>query len=250
MKQEFISGLEKLGVKPTDTILMHSSLSSLGYVEGGADTVIDILTGYLSQGTLLIPSLSYVLVNEPDPLFSVTDTPSCVGQISETFRKREGVMRSIHPTHSVCGTGRYAKEILSRHFNTNTPASPEFSPFGLLPQYRGKILMLGCGLRPNTSMHSVEETICPWYLLKKEPVLFRIRLENGDILEKPYRCHNFGGSRAVQRYDRVADIMDIRQGQILQAPCYLIDAAVMWEKAREMLAKDVNYFIDIQREEV
>ena len=83
--------LKKLGIKEDDTILMHSSLSSLGYVEGGADTVIDALLSVLKNGTLLLPALSYATVNINNPVFSVKDTPTCSGRIPETFRTREGV---------------------------------------------------------------------------------------------------------------------------------------------------------------
>ncbi len=233
--------LRSLGLQADDTILMHSSLSSLGYVEGGADTVIDTLLAVLSAGTLLIPALSFDRVTAENPVFSITETPSCVGAISETFRKRPGVIRSLHPTHSVCGMGKYAAEILSQHRDTATPAGDK-SPFALLPKYGGKILMLGCGLRPNTSMHAVEERTYPWYLMKEEKTVFRLVEEGGMVTEKAYACHNFKG--VAQRYDRVADLMDVPCGKVLEAACYLIDAAVMWRVGEEALGQNEEYFID------
>jgi len=71
MKQDLIN----LGIKEDDTILMHSSLSALGYVEGGADTVIDTLLSVLKNGTLLIPALSFSSVTKENPVFSVKDFP-------------------------------------------------------------------------------------------------------------------------------------------------------------------------------
>ena len=233
--------LMNLGIKKDDTILMHSSLSALGYVDGGADTVIDTLLYVLSEGTLLVPALSFEYVTKENPVFSVKDTPSCIGKISETFRKRDGVMRSIHPTHSVCGIGKYAKEILSQHLDTSTPAGAK-SPFALLPKYNGKILMLGCTLKPNTSMHAVEELTRPWYLMKKEPVSFRLIDENGVEIVKEYECHNFKG--AIQRYDRIEDVMPVNKGKVLEAQCYLVDSQKMWKIANKTLETSESFFID------
>ena len=234
--------LKKLGIKPDDTILLHSSLSSLGFVEGGADTVADTLLSVLCGGTLLIPTLSYETVRDDKPIFSVTETPSCVGAISENFRKREGVMRSMHPTHSVAGIGKYAREILSKHINTATPAGAD-SPFALLPKYGGKVLMLGCGLKPNTSMHAIEELVRPDYLMRKNPILYTLIDADGNAMQKAYERHNFRNT--AQRYDRLAGVMDIKKGNVLDAECYLIDAAEMWEKAYEILKKDEHFFVDI-----
>lgn len=241
VNEKMAQDLRNLGIQSNDVILMHSSLSSLGYVEGGADTVIDTLMSVLSEGTLLIPALSWELSRMDNPVFSVKDTPSCVGTISETFRKRPGVIRSMHPTHSVCGMGVLAEEILSQHIHTDTPAGPK-SPFGLLPQYGGKVLMLGCGLRPNTSMHAVEELSRPWYLMREEKVTFTLVDSDGNAVKKDYECHNFKG--VAQRYDRLENVMDIPSGKVLDATCHLIDAATMWRVGHQKYLEDENYFTE------
>lgn len=243
VNEKLAEDLRKLGIKSDDTILVHSSLSSLGYVDGGADTVIDTLLSVLSEGTLLVPSLSFESVTLENPVFSVNDTPSCIGKISDTFRKREGVIRSIHPTHSVCGMGKYANEILSQHIETSTPAGDK-SPFALLPKYNGKILMLGCGLRPNTSMHAIEELTRPDYLMNKEKTVYTLIDKNGNKTEKEYETHCF--EKTIQRYDRLSDVMDIQVGNVLEAQSYLIDAVTMWERANEQYKKDAHYFVDFE----
>lgn len=233
--------LSTLGIKRDDTILMHSSLSSLGHVEGGAETVIDTLLSVLEDGTLLIPALSFDSVNAQNPVFAARDTKSCVGAISEYFRTRPGVLRSLHPTHSVCGIGKNAEEILSHHIETDTPVGA-LSPFGLLPRYRGKILMLGCGLCPNTSMHGVEELTEPPYLYKPERQNFTLIAPDGTKIEKTYRVHNF--QNTVQRYDRLAALMPIGCGTVLSATTYLIDAETMWKTANEKYKAKPFYFVD------
>ena len=238
LKQDLIN----LGIREDDTILMHSSLSSLGYVDGGAETVIDTLLDLLKNGTLLVPSLSYKYSSESKQ-FSVTETPSCVGTISEYFRQRPDVIRSMHPTHSVCGKGKNAEEILSQHIETDTPAGAK-SACGLLPKYDGKILRLGCSLRPNTSMHAVEEVTKPWYAFKNSPETFTLVDAEGERITKDYICHDF--SMVWQRYDRLAELMEIPTGKVLEANCYLIPAKKMWEVAVEKMRADENYFIDLR----
>ncbi|MBP3600509.1 MAG: AAC(3) family N-acetyltransferase [Clostridia bacterium] len=241
MKKDLIA----LGIKPQDTILMHSSLSSLGYVEGGAETVIDTLLSVLREGTLLVPALSWTTVNKDNPVFDVKNTPSCIGAISEYFRKREGVIRSLHPTHSVCGIGKNAKEILSHHLETNTPVGIR-SPFSLLRDYNGKVLMLGCTLRPNTSMHGVEETVDPepWYVLTKDTTEFTLIDENGKKYVQSYRCHNFGVTKMAQRYERLATVMDIPHGKVLEAECWLVPSKEMWEIGKQKIMEKEEFFVD------
>ena len=241
INEKMAADLRALGIKSDDTILMHSSMKSLGYVEGGPDTVIDTLISVLSEGTLLIPALSFRTCRPETPVFSVKDSPSCVGLISETFRKREGVIRSVHPSHSVCGIGKYAEEILSQHIKSTTPAGPD-SPFALLPKYNGKVLLLGCGLQPNTSMHAIEELTRPDYLMRDGSFPFKLILEDGSTVEKNYEFHNFANTG--QRYQRLVDHMHIDTGKVLEADCHLIDAKTMWKVVYEAMQKDPLCFVE------
>lgn len=238
---KMVEDLVNLGIKSDDTVLMHSSLKSLGYVEGGASTVIDSLLYVLSDGTLLIPALSFATVRPEIPIFSQNDTPSCVGAISEYFRKTPNVLRSLHPTHSVCAYGKRAYELTREHIDTTTPVG-EKSPFALLPKVGGKILMLGCGLRPNTSMHGVEELTVPPYLFREKMIEYTITDKDGNTFKKDYHAHNFKG--VGQRYDRLSEIMDIPHGKVLEADAYLIDAKEMWDKAHAKLEENEFFFVD------
>ena len=149
----------------------------------------------------------------------------------------------MHPTHSICAWGKHAEEILKGHFLSDTPVGSG-SPLALVPEYGGKILMLGCGLRPNTSMHGVEELVMPPYLFKPHKTLFTLVDKDGTETRKYYNCHNIAASGTIQRYDRLADIMDLKSQKVLEADCYLIDASEMWRKAHEALKKNEFYFVD------
>ena len=210
---QFVQDLKSLGVNPGGVLMVHSSLKSLRWVPGGAETVIQGLLTYLQAGTLLMPALSYETVDSTNPIFNLAMTPSCIGTIPEHFRRRPGTQRSLHPTHSVCGVGALAHEILSPHAIDQTPCGPN-SPFRRLPDYDGQILMLGCGLLPNTSMHAIEELIEPPYLFAPA-VDYQLTDGNNRTYTKRYTRHNFKGWR--QRYDRIEALMnspDLQSGDI------------------------------------
>ena len=138
-----VDNLHALGVREDGVLLVHASMRSLGKVEGGAETVILALLHALGKhGTLLFPALSYETVSPETPYFDVRKTPACVGALPEYFRQREGSLRSIHPTHSVCGVGMQALDILRGHEKDTTPCGTN-SPFHKLPQHKGQIPVPG-----------------------------------------------------------------------------------------------------------
>jgi aminoglycoside 3-N-acetyltransferase len=236
--------LEALGVREGGVLLVHASLSSLGHVPGGPETVIrGLLEALGPDGTLLLPALSYDWVTPMYPSFDLRYTPSNVGMLPEYFRTREGSLRSLHPTHSVCATGPRARNLLGDHARDHTPVGPH-SPFYKLKESGGQILMLGCGLRPNTSMHGVEELVEPPYLFGPE-ITYELVDETGRHIRKRYRIHGFHGWE--QRYDRVGEVLrapDLRQGKILEADCHLLEAGRLWEVAEEILREDELFFVD------
>ena len=235
--------LKLTGLQEGDVVMLHASLKSLSRIPQHPKTVIDgIIKAIGKSGTLLVPSLTYEVVNRDNPVFDRLATPSDVGAISEYFRTMPGTYRSLSPTHSVCGIGKNAKEMLEKHHLDDTPVGAH-SPFRLLPEYGGKILFIGCGLKPNTSMHAVEELLEPPYLFE-DYAKFKI-ISNGIIINKKMRRHNFKGYE--QRYDRVANLLskkELKKGRVLSAEVFLLDAAALWEKAFLKLQENPLYFVD------
>lgn len=162
LRARLAADLRLAGVRFGGVLLVHSSLRSLTpgrQLPGGPRTVIEALLEALGpEGTLLLPCLSHMSVGPFSPYFDVTRTPCCVGAIPEFFRTWPDVLRSVNPTHSICGLGPLAESLLADHHLDQTPCGPH-SPLSKLPRAGGQILMLGCGLRPNTSMHAIEETM-------------------------------------------------------------------------------------------
>lgn len=233
-----------LGIRRGGALLVHSSLRSLGPVDGGGETVILALLDSLGpSGTLLMPALSYASVGPGNPHFSQAQTPSCIGALPEMFRTRSGTRRSLHPTHSVCAVGAEVGLYLDGHEADTTPCGP-LSPFRRLRDHGGQILMLGCGLRPNTSMHGVEELVVPPYLFGGV-TRYELRRDNGEICHAEVRNHGFVGWE--QRYDRVMDILEpaaLKSGKVGEAHCWLMEAGGLWESAFRQLQRDPLFFVD------
>jgi aminoglycoside 3-N-acetyltransferase len=244
MADDIVRDLLALGVRPGGTLLVHSSLKALGTNAGGPAAVIDGLRRALGpDGTLLMPALSYATVTAAQPLFDVYRTRSCVGVIPETFRRTPGVRRSLHPTHSVCASGPLTGDLLGAHASDRTPCG-QGSPFRRLQQLGGQILMLGCGLAPNTSMHAIEELVAPPYLFG-EPLVYTMVLEDGTRTDRRYTPHGFAGWE--QRYDRIEGMLGspgLRVGTVLGARCHLLEAASFWERALEALRGNPLAFVE------
>jgi aminoglycoside 3-N-acetyltransferase len=235
------------GVIRGGTLLVHSSLSALRHgsgadVPGGAETVIRGLLEVLgAEGTLLMPALSYATVNLDAPVFDARTTPGNVGIIPETFRLCEGTLRSTHPSHSVCAIGPRAEELLSDHEMDETPCGTH-SPFQRLRQ-GGQLLFLGCGIRPNTSMHAVEEVAEAPYLFG-DRVTWRGTTMDGREVGGRYQQHGFDGWR--QRYDRMEALLPsdaLRRGTVLGSDAVLIQIPEMWTAGLVAIKRDPYHFV-------
>lgn len=236
--------LADVGISRGDTILVHSSFKSLGEVPGGIETVIlGLLQAVGAEGTLLMPALSYRI--KPSETYDPQLTPSIVGAIPDYFRRRPGTLRSIHPTHSVCAVGRRAHELLDEHWLDCTPCGAH-SPFHKIVESQGKILMLGCGLQSNTTMHALEEYVEPPYLYGNNAV-YTIRNHQGEVYQKEYKTHGFDLHGYHHRYDHVMELDTrtfLRQGRVLQAEVFVMDATALKKAVVEKLRENPFFFVE------
>jgi len=163
-KEELIESLLNAGINVGDRLMVHASLSKMGFIYGGALTVVEALKEIIgSQGVLLMPTspiarlqLDYVKKN---PVFDVMRTPSAMGKISEVFRSSDAVIRSYHPTEPVAAWGANAYDFIKDHTLKNTPYHWN-SPYGKLMQHGGKILYIGVTLdNAGTHLHTLEDAL-------------------------------------------------------------------------------------------
>lgn len=153
------SGLEALGRLPGAGVMVHSSFSSFGRVEGGARAVIAALMDVVTpEGTLMMPSFNHdVIFREGGPgYYHPGESITTNGAIPEQFWRLPGVQRSLDPTHPIAAWGKHSLRYTQGHHRTLT-MGPE-SPLGLLQRDGGYGLLLGVGYGANTFHHVVEMT--------------------------------------------------------------------------------------------
>jgi len=157
-KEDIKAGLGDIGLEKGDLVVVHSSLSAFGYVEGGADTVIDALIETLGQaGTLIMPSFTGLRADD-NAGYDRQTTPATVGIISDTFWKRRDVIRSSHPPRkpwAVCG--RLAPELITlSERRLNQAAQHYLGILDAVADLGGYVLLLGCLNSSNTSIHTAQ----------------------------------------------------------------------------------------------
>lgn len=237
--------LERLGIRSDDTLLVHSSMRALGHIDGGAETVLDALASIVADGLLLLPTHTWKDWNNRDGIFDPRTETSCVGILPELFRRRDGVIRSWHPTHSLAGLGADAATYLAGEEHTHTPC-PRHGCWGRLYDVRARILFLGAPLRTNTTLHSVEE----WHdipdRLAAQPTVFRIRTPKGSLLDCPQFRHSSSVGDVSQFYDKVEPELlyrgIAREGRVGDARSVLCEVPAMADLVGGHLRREVQFF--------
>ncbi len=230
-KQDLLSGFSALGVRSGMVLMVHSSLPAFGEVEGGPETVIDALLEAVGpEGTLALPAFAYVGV------FDAAETPTTMGAIAEGFRKRPGVTRSLHPTHSISVLGPRADFLTADHL-ADPSAIGTGSPWGKLASIpEGHVLLLGVDQDRNTLLHHAEELVAAPYLQTiraeyRDPV-------NGTVVVKQL-CRFPGPHRDFLGLDRLfLDGGAMRVGKIGSAVCRMMNAARVVELELAALRRD------------
>lgn len=154
------SALREAGLREGDAAFVQAGMSSFGTIEGGPQAVIEALEKVLGPGGLIAmpafpldrPALQYLREN---PVFDLRDTPSKMGATSERFRTADGVLRSLHPTHSVCARGPGAAEVVAGHELAETPFGAG-TPFQRLIDRGAHQVFFGSGVGAITVYHAYE----------------------------------------------------------------------------------------------
>lgn len=251
---QLVTGFGRLGVPAGAVLMVHSSLSAFGRVDGGVDTLIDaLLTAVGPAGTLVVPSFTGQ-VRDPcpgaDPLDPAViraradvalfddQTPTGMGALPSAVLSRPDRLRSRHPQASVAAIGAAARQITE--VQPLAYALGADSPFAAMYRLGAQILLLGVGHNRNSFLHHAE-TLVPGHRrkLRRFPYLVeqqRVWVEVPDV-----------GDDNDTHFPRVgAEFADypggpgIRTATIGQADCQLLDSVPFIDFARRRLAELVT----------
>jgi aminoglycoside 3-N-acetyltransferase len=146
-KIDIATALRALGLKPGDIVLLHSSLASLGEVEGGAEAMVEaFLTVLGDAGTLVAP------VFEPG-----------LGVISEAINNHPRAVRSVHPLACVAAIGKDAEKLCRDHWKAET-AHAQGTPYLRIADKGGYVCLLGVDQDRSTTLHTAEALLRLPYL--------------------------------------------------------------------------------------
>ena len=173
-EKSLVEDFKKLGIERDDTIIVHASVKSLGYVCGGPYTVIKALLEVLGKnGTLVVATQSgdnsdpaqwkdppvpqewWQAIRDSLPAYDAQITGTRrMGAVAETLRNWPGAERSGHPQTSFAAVGVNAVEITKDHALDSMLG--EKSPLAKLEHFRAKVLLLGVGFDKCTAFHLAE----------------------------------------------------------------------------------------------
>ena len=217
-KNELVSQLRELGVREGMVLEVHSSLSSIGYVIGGSQTVVDALQEAVGFDGTLVMAIQNCNNTEPANWINPpadrklwekirTQTPAYkpdesdfpyMSQIAQNLNRRAGAYRSYHPSCGFVTYGKYGK-LIAHEQSLDYPLG-EDSPLGAMYQLPSYILLIGVGYDKATGMHLGE------YRSNTRSII----LNGGAIEQNGYR-------RWVEYYDLELDSEDFPEiGQLME----------------------------------
>ena len=232
-RKELVAALRSLGVEAGMDLMVHSSLSAIGKVAGGAETVVDALSQAVGRrGTLMVPSFNHRAAKVYNPL----TTPTTNGAIPDALWRRAEAVRSMHPTHAVAAIGPRAAHYCRGHLEAGIWA--EDSPIGKLVHGGGYILALGTTHDTSTAYHVAEMSVpcgCIASFANKDQIV----REDGSVEEVLGLA--FRDGRCPVPTDKIDATLDRRKlqrrGKVGVAECELVRAKDLWKVRREHLQR-------------
>lgn len=261
-RDQIANGLQAMGVVQGDMLFIHSSLKSLGYVEGGPQTVIEgLLDAVGPEGTLILPTYympggsilgtckleGYVF----DPRIHGTN----MGALPEAFLQFEGVQRSIHPTHSVSAIGKQARYLTQAH-HLAPSVFGKGSPWQRFHELNGKILGLGISMGPVTFYHLLEDTLDERFPIKvwmDETYHLPCKGWQGEDFKVAVRPYKAELSPVRIDHKSRADLRDymwqsvqaenwVASGKIGQADCWALYSQPFYFHLEQLAAKGITVY--------
>lgn len=259
--------LRKMGILPGDMLFIHSSLKSLGYVDGGPKAVIQGLINAVGpEGTLLLPTYympggsilgtcqldDYVF----DPRLHGTN----MGALPEAFLQFPGVCRSIHPTHSVSAIGKHAKFLTETH-HLAPSIFGQGSPWQRFHELNGKVLGLGISMGPVTFYHLLEDTMEEDFPVKvwiEETYRIPCKGWNGEdylVPVRPYRSevtqnridHKSREDLRIFMWNYLTKNGSLKKGTVGNAASWYMDSKIFFNQLKNLADNGISVYSSVDQ---
>ena len=252
-KEDLLAAFQSVGLVNGCAVMVHTSLSGLGYVCGGAQTVIEALIETVGEeGTIMMPTQSWKNLDPEDgvhgdvereywpiirdnwPAYDKRMTPTnTMGAVAEMFRSWPGTLRSDHPARSVAAWGKHAEYLTANHDFSDIFG--ESSPLAKLYALDGDVLLIGVGYDKNTSLHLAD--VRAEYPGKHTCVEHSAVMENGRRVWKAYETLYVDGEDFVQIGEAYEEANEVSKAKLGTAALRrmkqreVVDFAVEWIEA-------------------
>lgn len=177
-REDIAAGLSAVGLKAGDGVIVHSSLSSFGHVEGGPDAVVDAILDVIGpEGTVLFPTFTgdavcgailgvsghsgavifpEVADVDLDDLRNIKEQHIFSGAVGKAARRRPDFLKGTHPLYSITAKGPLAAELVELNDRYIFPSARDKAIYGL-GEHGGKTLLIGCTHISNSAIHVIAE---------------------------------------------------------------------------------------------
>ena len=258
-RDAILAALAQVGVKKSDTLLVHSSLSACGHIVGGAKTIIEaIIEAIGPDGNFFVPTFqrSECYLNGINKRWDhrpsdfrdrASEAVRWVGTLPlEFMRLYPDAPRGVHISHSWAGFGPRAAEVLSRQAEDEPPFSDNSCPM-LVKDMGGKILHFGSPVGHTSFVHCFETHFS---LPGLGPSYYDVRLADGTITWK-FVPKGLPGPREFYSKDEnsrffreaVAHGLEIRRAPLGVGELKLIDCRQFWEIGSALVTEDTRIVI-------
>lgn len=240
--------LDSCGAFKADLLLVHSSLSACGSIDGGPGTVIGALRSWITdRAVLALPThtWSYPDATGLAPVYDFRSTPSVVGTITNHYWRQPGVVRSQHPSHSLAVSGPGAEELCRDHELRETPCGAG-TPYLRIAEGNSSVLMFGATMDSYTLYHTAEDSAEVPYLYLPEQVTLRTRGADGDIREVQMWRQDMSVPR---RFAATADWL-VEQGLLVRRKLglgellFIPNARALHERVVDEMRRDPLFLVD------
>ena len=267
-KKELEKALLDAGLRRDDNVVIHSSASSVGAVEGGIGGLLQVFCDFFGSGGLCVfPTMTYTLLHPWDPesdwcrscpvpqkyCFAYglarqdvrrfrADMPACTEALPNQALKTPGFRRSLSLTSSVAAFGRNADAFVSGHELCRSGCSKN-SPWEKLLKMEGKILLLGVSVEEMTFLHGVLEWAFPETCRMPE-IPFETELFDADG-RKVECCETHRVANIARLTPHVEKAL--REKKVIKdfffgnAPCMLLECRETFETVTELVKRNPAY---------